>query len=80
MTTERRGSVTRRSVRAGAGAAAYATCEGDGLELTAFMASPSGDEAFRCTIEGPANDPRGLAAEAFRQLAGQGADGLVERG
>ena len=60
--------------------AAYATCEGDRLELTAFMASPSGDEAFRCMIAGPANDPRGLAAEAFRELAEQGADGLVERG
>ena len=57
--------------------AAYATCEGATLELTAFMASPSGDAAFHCTRNGPADDPTGLAAAALAELTAQGAGRLL---
>ncbi len=57
--------------------AAYATCQGDSLELTAFVASTSGDTAFHCTQSGPADDPIRLAQEAFRELSAQGAGRLL---
>ena len=60
--------------------AAYAVCEGDRLELTAFVASVSGDAAFQCTQSGPAADPTRLAQEALSELRAQGAGELLVGG
>ncbi len=42
---------------------------GDGLRLTAFAGTPDGTRGERVTVEGPAGDPEGLAAEAAALLA-----------
>ena len=42
--------------------------------------SPSGDAAFHCTRNGPADDPTGLAAAALAELTAQGAERLLGAG
>ena len=59
---------------------AYARKSGESLLMNVFLSSGSGpgSQAFTARAEGAANDPIQLAKNAHRQLAGQGAAGLLE--
>ncbi len=59
---------------------AYAEAGGDAegaLRLTVFMGAADGTATYRASAVGSASDTVGLAAEAWEQLRGQGAAGLL---